>query len=60
MIDIKNLRDNIDIISDSLLRRGYTLDSKNLNHLIQKENLYRLVLKHFNLVEKNYQKSLES
>ena len=28
MIDIKNLRDNIDDISNSLLRRGYKLDSK--------------------------------
>ena len=33
MIDIKNLRDNIDIISDSLLRRGYTLDSKKFKSL---------------------------
>ena len=28
MIDIKNLRDNIDDITNSLLRRGYKLDSK--------------------------------
>ena len=33
MIDIKNLRDNIDIISDSLLRRGYTLDFKKFKSL---------------------------
>ncbi|MGB1068080.1 MAG: serine--tRNA ligase [Gammaproteobacteria bacterium] len=33
MIDIKNLRDNIDIISDSLLRRGYTLDSNKFKSL---------------------------
>jgi len=33
MIDIKNLRDNIDIISDSLKRRGYTLDSKKFKSL---------------------------
>ena len=28
MIDIKNLRDNIDVVSDALLRRGYELDSE--------------------------------
>jgi len=33
MIDIKNLRDNIDVISDSLNRRGYTLDSKKFKSL---------------------------
>ena len=33
MIDIKNLRDNIDVISDSLKRRGYTLDSKKFKSL---------------------------
>ena len=33
MIDIKNLRDNIDVISESLNRRGYTLDSKKFKSL---------------------------
>ena len=33
MIDIKNLRDNIDVISDSLNRRGYILDSKKFKSL---------------------------
>ena len=28
MIDIKNLRDNIDATSEALLRRGYKLDLK--------------------------------
>ncbi|MEL0116015.1 MAG: serine--tRNA ligase, partial [Gammaproteobacteria bacterium] len=33
MIDIKNLRDNIDAISVALLRRGYKLDSKKFKAL---------------------------
>ena len=33
MIDIKNLRDNIDAISDALLRRGYKLDSEKFKTL---------------------------
>lgn len=33
MIDIKNLRDNIDDISNALLRRGYKLDSKKFETL---------------------------
>jgi len=33
MIDIKNLRDNIDITSVALLRRGYKLDSKKFKSL---------------------------
>ena len=33
MIDIKNLRDNIDITSVALLRRGYKLDSKKFKTL---------------------------
>ena len=33
MIDIKNLRDNIDVISESLLRRGYILDSNKFKSL---------------------------
>ena len=33
MIDIKNLRDNIDDISNTLLRRGYKLDSKKFETL---------------------------
>jgi len=33
MIDIKNLRDNIDVISELLNRRGYTLDSKKFKSL---------------------------
>ena len=33
MIDIKNLRDNIDAIGDSLSRRGYKLDSKKFKSL---------------------------
>ena len=33
MIDIKNLRDNIDITSVALLRRGYKLDSEKFNSL---------------------------
>ena len=34
MIDIKNLRDNIDITSVALLRRGYKLDSKKFKSLV--------------------------
>jgi seryl-tRNA synthetase len=33
MIDIKNLRDNIDATSVELLRRGYKLDSKKFKAL---------------------------
>jgi seryl-tRNA synthetase len=33
MIDIKNLRDNIDVVSDALLRRGYELDSEKFKNL---------------------------
>ena len=33
MIDIKNLRDNIDITSVALLRRGYKLDSEKFKYL---------------------------
>ena len=33
MIDIKNLRDNIDVISVALLRRGYKLDSEKFKAL---------------------------
>ena len=33
MIDIKNLRDSIDVVSDSLLRRGYELDSEKFKSL---------------------------
>ena len=33
MIDIKNLRDNIDVVSEALLRRGYELDSKKFKNL---------------------------
>ena len=33
MIDIKNLRDNIDVISVALLRRGYKLDSEKFKSL---------------------------
>ena len=33
MIDIKNLRDNIDATSDALLRRGYKLDSEKFKSL---------------------------
>jgi len=36
MIDIKNLRDNIDITSVALLRRGYKLDSKKFKSLDSK------------------------
>ena len=33
MIDIKNLRDSIDVVSDALLRRGYQLDSEKFKSL---------------------------
>ena len=33
MIDIKSLRDNIDVVSDALLRRGYELDSEKFKSL---------------------------
>ena len=33
MIDIKNLRDNIDVTSEALLRRGYKLDSEKFKSL---------------------------
>jgi len=33
MIDIKNLRDNIDVTSEALLRRGYKLDSEKFKAL---------------------------
>ena len=33
MIDIKNLRDNIDATSEALLRRGYKLDAEKFKSL---------------------------
>ena len=33
MIDIKNLRDNIDATSEALLRRGYKLEAKKFKSL---------------------------
>ena len=52
MIDIKNLRDNIDAIGDSLSRRGYKLDSKKFKSLDSKRKALQVNVETFQSARK--------
>ena len=59
MIDIKNLRDNIEATSEALLRRGYKLEAKKFKSLDSERKALQVNVETLQSSRKNYQKSLE-